>query len=137
MILDDAARAFLERPLLGHLVTLDADGSPQVTVVWFALEDDEIVSGHIGPRRKLANVRRDPRVALSVEGTDRNQWGLTQYLVVHGTARITDGGAPELLQRLAHSYIGPTAKYPPMDNPPPGHILHITIDRITGEGPWK
>jgi hypothetical protein len=62
--------------------------------------------------------------------------GLTQYLVIYGTARITEGGAPELLQELAHTYRGPDVKFPPMDNPPPGYITHISVDRIAGVGPW-
>ena len=136
MILNDAARAFLSEARLGHLVTLNADGSPQVTIVWFGLDGDEVVCGHVGQRQKLLNVRREPRVALSVEGTERNQWGLAQYLVVHGTARVTDGGAPELLHELAQRYLGPGTRYPPMDDPPAGHIPHITVDRITGNGPW-
>jgi len=81
-------------------------------------------------------MRRDPRVALSVEAGSRNQLGLDEYLVVHGRARITEGGAAELLQRLAHVYLGPEVKFPPMDDPPPGYITHISVDRIGGVGPW-
>jgi hypothetical protein len=81
-------------------------------------------------------MRRDPRVALSVEARTRNQLGLDEYLVVHGRARITEGGAAELLQRLAHVYLGPEVKFPPMDDPPPGYITHISVDRIGGVGPW-
>jgi hypothetical protein len=62
--------------------------------------------------------------------------GLTEYLVVYGTARVTEGGAPELLQELAHTYVGPDVKFPPMDNPPPGYITHIAVDRVAGVGPW-
>jgi hypothetical protein len=81
-------------------------------------------------------MRRDPRVALSVEAGTRNQLGLDEYLVVQGRARITEGGAAELLQRLAHVYLGPEVKFPPMDDPPPGYITHISVDRIGGVGPW-
>ena len=62
--------------------------------------------------------------------------GLLQYLVVHGRARVTEGGAPELLQALAHRYLGPDVKFPPMDDPPPGFVLHITPERLGGVGPW-
>ena len=65
-VLIDQARAALASGHLAHLVTLNPDGSPQVTIVWVGLEGDEIVSGHLGARQKLANVRRDPRVALSL-----------------------------------------------------------------------
>jgi hypothetical protein len=56
--------------------------------------------------------------------------------VVYGTARITEGGAPELLQRLARNYIGPDMRFPPMDNPPPGFVTRITLERVSGNGDW-
>ena len=61
---------------------------------------------------------------------------MQHYLVVHGRARVTEGGAPELLQKLARTYIGPDAVFPPMPNPPPGCVMHITVERLGGLGPW-
>jgi len=136
MELPESARAVIESGSLAHLVTLNADGSPQVTCIWVGLEGEEIVSGHLGDQRKLRNVVRDPRVALSIEGTVVQPPGLRQYLVVHGRARLDEGGAPELLQRLAHVYLGPDVKFPPMDDPPPGQVMHITVERLGGVGPW-
>jgi PPOX class probable F420-dependent enzyme len=134
--LPGSARAVLESPALAHLVTLNPDGSPQVTVVWVGLDGDEIVAAHLAEHRKIRNIRNDSRVALSVETGTRNPMGLTEYLVVNGTARITDGGAADLLQELARTYLGPGVRFPPMDNPPPGYITHITVDRVSGVGPW-
>ena len=136
MLLPESARELIESGALAHIVTLGADGSPQISCVWVGLDRDEIVSGHLGERQKLANVRRDPRVALSLEGTHLHPPGLKEYLVVHGRARVEEGGAPELLQRLAHTYLGPEVKFPPMDAPPPGYTLRITVERIDGVGPW-
>jgi PPOX class probable F420-dependent enzyme len=130
------AREVLESDRLAHLVTLNPDGSPQVSCVWVGLEGDEIVSGHLGTRRKVRNVERDPRVALSIEAKGTNELGLQEYLVVHGRARIQEGGAPELLQRLARTYIGPDAVFPPMPYPQPGFVLRITVERLGGVGPW-
>ena len=135
-MLNDAARALLESAALAHLVTIGADGSPQVTLVWVGVEGDDIVFASLGPRRKLDNIARDPRVALSIEGTKSNPMGLREYLVVHGHGRITEGGGPELLQRLAHTYLGLGVKFPPMDDPPPGVVVHISADRVAGVGPW-
>jgi PPOX class probable F420-dependent enzyme len=132
----DEARAILEGPALAHLVTISADGSPQVSCVWVGLEGDEIVFGSLGPRRKLDNIVRDPRVALSLEGSEYTGIGLKQYLVVHGRARIEEGGGPELLQRLAHTYLGPGVRFPAMDDPPPGVVVRIAIERLGGVGPW-
>ena len=134
--LPDSARAVLESPALAHLVTLNPDGSPQVSIVWVGLDGDEIVAGHLPEHRKLRNIRNDSRVALSLETGNRNAMGLAEYLVIHGTARVTEGGAPQLLQRLAHTYLGPDVRFPAMDNPPPGYITHITVERVSGVGPW-
>jgi PPOX class probable F420-dependent enzyme len=137
MKLPESARKLVESDSLSHLVTLNPDGSPQVTCIWVGLDDDEIVSGHLlADQRKLQNVARDPRVALSIEGTEIQPPGLKQYLVVHGRARLVEGGAPELLQRLAYIYLGPGVGFPPMDDPPPGKVMRITPERIGGVGPW-
>jgi PPOX class probable F420-dependent enzyme len=132
--LPDSARALLESAALAHLVTLNPDGSPQVSIVWVGLDGDEIVSAHL--HRKVRNIRRDPRVALSIEADTYNAMGLNEYLVVRGRGRITEGGAAELLQGLAHTYLGPDVKFPPMDDPPPGYITHISVERVGGVGPW-
>ena len=137
MELPESARRLIESGSLAHLVTLNADGSPQVTCMWVGLDRGELVSGHLrADQRKLQNVTRDPRVALSIEGTELQPPGLKQYLVIHGRARLVEGGAPELLQRLAHVYLGPDVKFPPMDDPPPGHVMRIAVERIGGVGPW-
>jgi PPOX class probable F420-dependent enzyme len=137
MLINDAARELIESEALAHLVTIEADGRPQVSCVWVGLEDGDIVFASLGERRKLDNIRRDPRVSLSIEGTAMNPIGLREYLVVHGTARIVEGGGPELLQRLALTYIGPDTKFPPMDDPPPGVVVHVTPERLGGVGPWR
>lgn len=140
MNLDDHARALIGSGVDATLVTLNPDGSPQVSVVWIALQttpdgDDEIVSAHLAEHKKVRNVRRDPRVALTVVSLDRSGT-MTPYLSITGTARIEEGGAPEVLAELAKTMIGPNAKFPPMDDPPPGYLTRITIDKIGGVGPW-
>jgi len=134
--LPDSARVVLESPALAHLVTLNPDGRPQVSIIWVGLDGDEIVAGHLPEHRKVRNIRNDSRVALSIETDKRNAMGLNEYLVIYGTARITEGGAAELLQKLAHTYLGPDVRFPPMDDPPPGYITHIRVERISGVGPW-
>jgi PPOX class probable F420-dependent enzyme len=134
--LPDSARELIESGALGHLVTLGADGSPQVTCVWVGIDDGELVSGHLARHQKVKNVERDSRVVVTFEGTRIHPPGLKEYLVVHGRARITEGGAPELLQRLARVYLGPDVKFPPMPDPPPGYVTRIAVERIGGVGPW-
>jgi PPOX class probable F420-dependent enzyme len=136
-ILNEAARELVTSAALAHLVTINEDGSPQVSVVWIGLDGDELVAGHLdGRQRKLQNIRRDPRVTLSFEGTGENGIGMRDHLVLQGTARITEGGAAELLHTLAQTYIGPGTVFPPMADPPPGFVCHITVTRVGGSGPW-
>lgn len=131
-----SARAVLEGPHLGHVVTLNPDGSPQVSCVWVGIDGDEIVFASLGPWRKLRNLERDARVALTVESSESNDMGFREYLVIQGTARVETGGAPELLQELAHVYLGPEVRFPPMEDPPPGSVVRITVDHLGGVGPW-
>lgn len=137
MPLPDSAKNLIASGALGHLVTLGESGAPHVTCVWVAVDGDDLLTAHLNPaQRKLANVRRDPRVTLSFEGTEIRPPGLREYLVVHGTATIEEGGAPELLQELAHVYLGPDVRFPPTDNPPPGVRMRIAVERVGGIGPW-
>ena len=137
MIITDDIRRALTAGRLGHFTTVNPDRSPQVSVVWIGLDGDDIVIGHLGAGRKVTNIARDPRVALTVEVDGANPIGLANYLIVYGTARLVAGGAPELLQRLAVVYLGPDVKFPPFDDPPAGHVIHITPERIGGVGPWR
>jgi PPOX class probable F420-dependent enzyme len=134
--LTDEVRGTLSAGRLGHLTTINPDGSPQASVVWIGLDGDDIVVGHLMGGRKVQNIARDPRVTLTVEAEGANPVGMANYLLIRGTARLVEGGAPELLQRLAGTYLGPGVKFPPFDDPPPGHVVHITAERIGGVGPW-
>ncbi len=120
---------------LAHLVTINNDGSPHVTIVWVDWRNGEIVIGKLAEDHKVRNIRRDSRVSISIEA-DGAQYGMTNYLVVEGTAVVTEGGAPELLHDLAQRYVGPGTKFPPMDNPPPGFVIRVTPTKVRGMGPW-
>ena len=125
----------IESDALAHLVTIAADGSPQVSLVWVGLDGDDIVFASLGPRRKLDNIVRDPRVSLSIEGAGRTRWGCastSSCTAAPGSSRA----AGRSCSSLAHTYIGPDVKFPPMDDPPPGVVVHITADRVGGVGPW-
>ena len=139
MKLNDAARELIGNGADATLVTLNPDGSPQVTLVWVALrstpDGDELVTAHLGEHKKVRNVRRDPRVAVTIVSTGDVGRAQRPYLAIEGTARIEDGGAPELLKTLAQTLSDPKV-FPP-DNAPPGFVTHILIDKIGGTGPWK
>jgi PPOX class probable F420-dependent enzyme len=137
MVLHERAKGLIRSGALGHLVTIGANGSPQVTCVWVAVDGDDLVTAHLNPGlRKLENVRRDPRVTISFEGHEIRPPGLREYIVVHGTGTIEEGGAAALLQELAHVYLGPEVRFPAMDDPPPGVRMRVTVERVGGVGPW-
>ena len=129
-------RAVIESGRLAHLATIGKDGRPHMTIVWVGLDGAEIVIGKLHRDQKLANLARDPRVALSIEA--EGDWhGMQHYLVVEGTARVTEGGAPQLLHDLAQRYIGPGTEFPPMPDPPDGFVIRITPTKVRGMGPWS
>lgn len=139
MKLDESARALIGAGADATLVTVNPDGSPQVSVVWVALQStpdgDELVSAHLSDKyKKVRNIRRDGRVAVTLLSRDHSQ-GLTQYLSLTGTARIVEGGAPELLTELAAVMLGPDSGFPPEDAPP-GFLTRISIETVGGIGPW-
>jgi PPOX class probable F420-dependent enzyme len=131
----DSARGVIESGRLAHLVTINRDGSPHVTIVWVGLDGDHIVIGKLVEDQKVKNIRRDPCVSLSIEA-EGEQHGMQNYLVVEGTAEIHEGGAPALLHELAQRYIEPGAEFPPMPDPPEGYIIRISPSSIRGMGPW-
>jgi PPOX class probable F420-dependent enzyme len=136
MKLPEEIQALIEAGCPANLVTLNKDGSPQVTMIWVGVDGDELVAAHLPKNQKVKNILRDPRVAVSLLSDTRSSMELTEYAVLYGDAYITEGGAADLLQRLAHVYIRPGVKFPPMENPPPGYITHIRVQRIEGVGPW-
>ncbi len=136
-MLSDAAREVVQSGRLAHFTTIGSDGWPRTTVAWVGMEGDEVVIGTLFDQPKLENVRRDPRVTVSIQTEKLNEHGLTEYLVLYGRARVTEGGAPELLQRLAYTYIGPDVVFPPFPNPPAGFVTRIAVERVGGIGPWK
>lgn len=135
-VLTPSARAVIESDHPAHLITLNPDGSPQVTLAWVGLDRDELVIASLRRFRKLRNIERDPRVAVSIPGLGLHPLGLREYLVLYGRARIEEGGAAELLRRLADVYLGPGSGFPPDPDPPPGWITRITPERLGGNGPW-
>ena len=135
-MIHDRVREILESDALAHVATVDPKGRPRVTCAWVGLDGDEIVIGTLFDQAKLKDLRRNPNITLSFETDVINEYGLKEYLVVYGTGRITEGGAAQLLQELAHTYLGPDVVFPAMDDPPPGFVTRITLDRLAGVGPW-
>ncbi|WP_016891002.1 PPOX class F420-dependent oxidoreductase [Mycobacteroides abscessus] len=139
MELNDAARALIGAGADATLVTINPDGSPQVSVVWVALQStpdgDELVAAHLsGNYKKLRNIRRDPHVALTVLAPSQ-PGQQREYLAVTGSARVVEGGAPELLSQLAIALLGSDEHFP-SPNSPEGYLTRIRVESVGGHGPW-
>lgn len=136
-LIPESAREFLATGPLGHVVTLNSDGSPHVTLTWAGFEGDELVMATFHPdQRKLGNIRRDPRIVVSFQANQYDGEELHPYLVVQGRAQISEGGALEVMDRLAEHYVGPGQRFP-MREVPEGAVIRIAVDRIYGQGPWR
>jgi PPOX class probable F420-dependent enzyme len=134
----DSLRELLATGPLATVVTIDPDGTPHATLGWAGFDGDDIVMATFFylQQRKLQNVRRDPRVTLVLQAKEYSGQGLWPYAVVQARVdRITEGGALEVMDRLAEYYIGPGQQYP-MRDAPEGLVWHLSVDRIYGQGPW-
>lgn len=100
----DEIRALLDVPRVGILGTINPDGTPLLTPVWFAREGDEIWLA-IGPNSpKARNVRHDPRVTYVV----MNESGYT-YVTIQGAARLESGEDGAKPRAMAIRYLGAQA----------------------------
>jgi PPOX class probable F420-dependent enzyme len=128
--LDETTRAAVASGRLVHLATVNPDGTPQVTCIYVGWDGDEIVAGHLADHVKLRNIRRDPRVTLSIE-SDVPFEGFSPYVVIKGIARVEEGGAVAVLRRITNGQFPP-----PGDDWPEGFILRISPEHLSGVGPW-
>jgi PPOX class probable F420-dependent enzyme len=127
--LDETTRAAVASGRLVHLVTINPDGTPQVTCVYVGWDGDDIVAGHLADHVKLRNIRRDPRVTLSVE-SDVPFEGFSPYVVIKGIARVEEGGAVPVLRRITDG------EFPPPGDWPEGFVTRISPRHVSGTGPW-
>jgi PPOX class probable F420-dependent enzyme len=120
---------------LAHLTTINADGSPQVTVIWIGLDGDDVVSGHMRRHAKLRNIERDPRVVLTFEGPRDRRVVMNPYVVLHARAAVKPSNDTwDLLNRLTKVYVHPVVEFPAPKGP--GYIVRYSIERVGGVGPW-
>jgi PPOX class probable F420-dependent enzyme len=100
--LTDEMRRFLDEPRFAVLATVNPDGTPQQTVMWYLLEGDELVMNTKRGRKKDRNLVRDPRISVCVEEGYR-------YLTLTGTLVIDEDPVrgQDGIRRLAERYVGP------------------------------
>jgi PPOX class probable F420-dependent enzyme len=130
------ADALLGSDAVAHVWTTNPDGTPQVSVVWVIAQGDEIAFGTDTSSQKARNLRRDNRIVLSIEDTERNERGFQRHLLVRGRARIEPGPDPALMDRLAMKYLGLDRHPLALRDSPTSVVVRVEIDRISGIGPW-
>ena len=134
--LPESVKKLLQDKAYGHVVTFDAGGRPQVTMVWMDAEGDELLFNTAEGRKKPQNLRRDPRIIVSVQDRHDPQ----AYAVIHGSATVTEAGADAHIDKLAKRFLG-VDKYPYRQPGEKRLIVRIKADRIGGFAPkmqpWK
>ncbi|WP_432843415.1 PPOX class F420-dependent oxidoreductase [Dactylosporangium sp. CA-092794] len=118
----------LERNSLCYLTTLMPDGSPQITQTWVDTDGTNVLINTVRGHQKVRNIERDPRVAVAIGDPDEPR----RYFQVRGrVVAITEEGAAEHIDKLAHRYIG--GPYPWFGGRDQVRLLlTIEADRVTG-----
>lgn len=112
------------------VVTLRADGSPHATPVWIDTDGDNVLFNTAIGRAKERHLRRDPRVSVTVLPAEDQQSG---YVSVSGTAELSEDGAKEHIDKLAHKYLG-VDEYPYLQPGERRVIVKITPDKVDAQG---
>lgn len=127
--LTERHREFLANPFVGTATTLRSDGSPHNTVVWIDVEDDVVLFNTAEGRAKPKNLRRDPRVAITVVDP-QNPF---RWISVTGRAELTHEGADAQIDKLAKKYIDKDVY--PWHNPEEQRVkVRISPEKIDATG---
>ncbi|MEU8052810.1 TIGR03618 family F420-dependent PPOX class oxidoreductase [Micromonospora haikouensis] len=124
--LDPDTRALLDRPEFAVLSTTEPDGRAQLSVMWVGRDGDHLVMATKDGRRKVRNIRRDPRVTVLVYDRARP----TRYVEIRGRATVTDEDAHALIDELARSYTGAAHVTGTPEQEAGRVVLRITPDRV-------
>ena len=130
MKLPESARKMLQDKAYGHVVTSASNGRPQATMVWVDAEGDEVLFNTAEGREKARNLRRDPRVVISIQDRNNPQ----AYLLVHGTASVAEAGADAHIDKLSKRFLG-VDKYPYRQPGEKRLLIRVRVDRLGGFAP--
>ncbi len=126
----DAYRDVLDKKAFAHLATIGPNGAPQVTPVWCDFDGTHVRINTARGRVKEGNLKRDPRVALSIIDPDNPY----RYVQIRGrVVEMTEQGADAHIDALAKKYLGKD-RYPFRQ---PGEVrvtLKIAPERVQGMG---
>ncbi|MEU5340236.1 MULTISPECIES: PPOX class F420-dependent oxidoreductase [unclassified Streptomyces] len=99
---DDSVRALLDGKNFAGVATLGPGGAPQNSVVWFKREGDTVLFSSTDGRQKIRNLRRDPRISVSVYDLADPYTSVE----IRGTAEILPDEGKRLPYELSHKYLG-------------------------------
>jgi PPOX class probable F420-dependent enzyme len=124
--LSAGVRALIDGPNFATVATLDPDGGPQTSVVWVGLDEGALVFSATEDRRKVRNLRRDPRISVSI--TDAaNPYRHTQ---LRGTVTITEDPDKTLPKTLSHKYLG---EDPPSEGSEVERVIvRLHVEKVAG-----
>jgi PPOX class probable F420-dependent enzyme len=116
-IFDEATRALLDGKNFAVVATLNPDGGPQTSVVWFKRDGDTIVFSTTASRRKARNLARDPRVSVSIFDTENPYHSVE----IRGVAELVEDPRRTLSEELSQKYLG--------ENPPaePDDVVRLIV----------
>ncbi|MFI5584470.1 PPOX class F420-dependent oxidoreductase [Amycolatopsis sp. NPDC051758] len=124
--LSDDVRALIDGKNFATVATLDPDGGPQTSVIWIGLDDGDLVFSATEDRRKVRNLRRDPRVSVSIVDA-ANPYRHTQ---LRGTVTITADPGKTLPKALSHKYL---AQDPPPEGPEVERVVvRLHVEKVAG-----
>lgn len=126
----DSHKDLLQSKAVAMLATINPDGTPQVTPVWFDWDGEHLIFNTARGRQKDANLTRNPHVALAIVDPQN----LYRYLQVRGVVvEATEEGANESIDKLAFKYLG-QEKYP-FGQPGEVRVLYrVRPDRVQTMG---
>ena len=124
--LSDATLALLDGKNYAVLATINPDGSPQTSVMWVGRDGDDLLFSTVEGRVKHRNMRRDPRVSVTViESADPEN-----YVELRGRVSMTPDTGRRLDTRLSWKYDG---KDPGQDKPGAVRVaVRMVVEKAAG-----
>ncbi|QUQ69619.1 PPOX class F420-dependent oxidoreductase [Kutzneria sp. CA-103260] len=124
--LNEASRALIDGVNFASIATINPDGSPQTSVVWVTRDGDDLLFSTVIGRRKERNLRRDPRVSVTI--FDQQQ--PYSYIEVRGSVTLDPQGGRELIDALSNKYVGRDYDVEPETNV--RVVIRLTPQKVTG-----
>ncbi|MDJ1135820.1 PPOX class F420-dependent oxidoreductase [Streptomyces iconiensis] len=128
--LSDNLKKILDGKVFVAVATVQPDGTPQVSPVWVKRDGDDLLISTTVDRRKVLNIRRDPRVTVLVNPAESPY----TYVEVRGTATLSTEGGQELIDELARKYVGKSyAEFNPQSEQEAERVVvRITPRKLVG-----